>query len=53
MTSRALFELKKSPSEQNRWKSNLDNMALYFEYQINKSALFQTVFWPFCPLGWM
>jgi len=28
-----------------------DNMALYNECQINKKALFRTVFWRFCTLG--
>jgi len=28
-----------------------NNMAPYFECQINKNALLQIVFWRFCPLG--
>jgi len=37
----------KSPKKQ----CIFDNMALYFEYQIDENALLQTIFWRFCPLG--
>jgi len=49
INNKKVLKWAKSPKSR-LWKCIFENMALYFKCWINKNALFDIVFWRFCPL---